>query len=193
MQNGDLIQINDTKNLKKKDIKKIIDLGEILIPFGEFIENNSLLPDSSYVYEWWIQDLQKKIGCLPKDYSYKNVQDAEEKTIKKINKEFNRNINLEKPSWTDVIDISKKYDIPLHPYYNLFWHDISIEELVLLSNFVKENGTISKDSSLILPKDEEIKRILIALGALHKYKDGNLNFDYSGNSVLYSRTFDKSR
>jgi DNA polymerase II large subunit len=177
MQNGDLVQIKDTKNLKKRDIKQIIDLGEILIPFGEFIENNSLLPDSSYVYEWWIQDLQKKIGGLPKDYSYKNVQEAEEKTIKKIKKEFNRDINLEKPSWTDVVDISKKYDVPLHPYYNLFWHDISVEELVLLSNFVKENGKISKDSSLIIPKDEEIKKILIKLGAIHKYKDGNLIFD----------------
>ncbi len=184
MQNGDLIQINDTKNLKKKDIKKIIDLGEILIPFGEFIENNSLLPDSSYVYEWWIQELQRKIGGLPKNYSCQNVQDSEEKTIKKVNKEFNRDINLEKPSWTDVIDISKKYDIPLHPYYNLFWHDISIEELFLLSNFVKENGTISKDSSLILPKDEEIKRILIALGALHKYKDGNLIFDRYSKTII---------
>ena len=48
--NGDLVQINDPKEIKQNTIKKIIDLGEILIPFGEFIENNSLLPDSSYVF-----------------------------------------------------------------------------------------------------------------------------------------------
>ena len=40
LQNGDLVQINDVKNIRN-DVKKIIDLGEILIPFGEFIENNS--------------------------------------------------------------------------------------------------------------------------------------------------------
>ena len=31
-----------TKEIKQNTIKKIIDLGEILIPFGEFIENNAL-------------------------------------------------------------------------------------------------------------------------------------------------------
>jgi len=186
LKNGDLIQINDTKIIKKRDIKQIIDLGEILIPFGEFIENNSLLPDSSYVYEWWVQDLQKKIDYLPKDYSFLNVQSAEEKTRKKINEEFDREVNLEEPSWIDTIELSTKYDVPLHPYYNLFWHDISVDDLVSLANYVKENGKISKDSSLILPKDEGIKRILIELGALHRNREGNLIFDrYSLPIIRY--------
>jgi len=34
LQNGDLVQYNNPKEIKKIDIKKIIDLGEILIPFG---------------------------------------------------------------------------------------------------------------------------------------------------------------
>ena len=184
LQNGDLIQINDVKNVKKADIKKIIDLGEILIPFGEFIENNALLPDSSYVYEWWIQDLQKKLGCLPKEYSFSGIKEAEEKTSKKITEEFGREINLKQPSWDDAIEISNKYGVPLHPYYNLFWHDITVDDLVLFSNYVKEHGTIGKDFTLLLPKDSEIKRILIDLGALHKYRDGNLILDRYSNPII---------
>jgi len=184
LQNGDLIQVNDVKNIKKIDIKQIIDLGEILIPFGEFIENNALLPDSGYVYEWWIQDLQKKLDCLPKKYSFSGVLESEEKTKKKINEDFGREINLEEASWADAIEISTKYKVPLHPYYNLFWHDITVEDLALLSKYIKEHGKLGKDSSLILPKDDEIKRILIELGALHKYRDGNFILDRYSNHII---------
>ncbi len=175
--NGDLIQINEFKNIKVREIKKIIDLGEILIPFGEFIENNSLLPDSSYVYEWWLQDLQHKIECLPKNYSFSGTKDAEVNTYKRINEDFGREINLTQPSWDDALEISNKYKVPLHPYYNLFWHDITVEDLVLLANYILEHGKVDRDLSLVLPRDDNIKRILIELGALHKYIEGNYVFD----------------
>lgn len=177
LQSGDLIQINDVKNIKNSDIKKIIDLGEILIPFGEFLENNSLLPESSYVYEWWIQDLQNKLNLLPKEYLFSEVSESEEKTINKINQDLGREVNLMTPIWEDVLQISKKYDVPLHPYYNLFWHDITADELILLSNYIKEHGIIEDNSTLKLPNNDEIKRILIELGALHRYREGNLVFD----------------
>jgi len=182
--NGDLVQINDFKGVKLREIKKIIDLGEILIPYGEFIENNSLLPDSSYVYEWWIQDLQKKINCLPNNYLFSGIKNAEAKTFKKINEELRRDINLLQPSWNDALEISIKYDVPLHPYYNLFWHDITVEDLSLLANYLKENGKIDNGNCLVLPRDDDIKRILIDLGALHKYSDGNYVFDKYSNSLL---------
>ena len=173
LQNGDLVQINDLKHIKKSNIKKIIDLGEILIPFGEFIENNALLPDSSYVYEWWIQDLQKSLDCLPDDYSFTGLEKSEEKLYIKIKKDLGRIIDLQKPSFDDAVELATKYNIPLHPYYNLFWHDITVDDLLLLSNYIREHGKID-DSFLILPKNDEIKRILIELGALHKQKEGNI-------------------
>jgi len=175
--NGDLIQIDDFKNIKLREIKKIVDLGEILIPFGEFIENNSLLPDSSYVYEWWLQDLQKKINCLPKNYTFSGIKESEDFTIEKVNKNLSRKIDLKKPSWEDAVEISNKYNVPLHPYYNLFWHDITVEDLTILSNYIQENGKIENGNSLVLPRDDTIKRILMDLCALHTYLDGNYVFD----------------
>jgi len=183
LQNGDLIQINDVKNIKTSEIKKIIDLGEILIPFGEFIENNALLADSGYVYEWWIQDLQKKIDCLPKKYLFSEVWDSDEKTLKKIMTDFGRDINLKQPLFNDAFEISKKYDISLHPYYNLFWHDITVKDLQTLSNYVKDYGNFS-NSTLVLPKDDEIKRVLIDLGALHKQREGNFILDRYSEIII---------
>ena len=175
-QNGDLVQINDAKKLKNKDIKSIIDLGEILIPFGEFIENNAILPDSGYVYEWWIQDLQKKLGFSSENYTFSDIKKADEETFEKVKQDFGREINLERPSPEDAFEISNRYKVPLHPYYTLFWHDITEYDLIKLSQYVKEHGKI-KNNMLILPREEEIKRILIELGCLHKQREENLVFD----------------
>ena len=43
----------------KGEIESIIDLGECLVGFGEFVENNHNLLPSSYVLEWWILDVEK--------------------------------------------------------------------------------------------------------------------------------------
>ena len=183
LQNGDLIQINKPQKIKKTDIKKIIDLGEILIPFGEFLENNANLPDSGYVYEWWIQDLQKKIDCLPKNYTPLEIKKTDEKTFQKIKEELGREINLQQPTFTDAVELSTKYKIPLHPYYNLFWHDIKKEDLIQLTNYIKKHGKI-ENNKLALPKKDEIKRILIDLGALHNQRQDNLILDRYAHAII---------
>ncbi len=184
LQNGDLVQVNDVADVEKYDVKKIIDLGEILIPFGEFIENNALLPDSSYVYEWWIQDLQKSLNCLPKEYDIHCIMENDEKTQKKINEDFGREINLKEPSFLDAFEISTRYNVPLHPYYNLFWHDITPDDLVKLSRFVREHGEIVDDLLLVLPRYDEIKNILIELGAVHKQSQEKLILDRYAHSIV---------
>ncbi len=135
------IQINDVKNIRS-DVKKIIDLGEILIPFGEFIENNSYLPDASYVYEWWVQELQTSVGCLPKTGNISDITTAEQILQQKIDEDFGRHIDIHHPSPTDAFLLSERYHIPLHPNCNLFWHDLPITDHVKLMTYIKEQGKI---------------------------------------------------
>lgn len=178
LQNGDLIQINNVENVRK-DVKKIIDLGEILIPFGEFIENNTLLPDSSYVYEWWVQDLQKSVACPHYEHTFAGIKEADTNLQKKINEDFGREVDLQNPSYGEAFDLAERYSVPLHPNFNLFWHDIDKDDLVKLSRYVKEYGktVLDEDLKLVLPQDSEIKNILIELGACHKQREGNLILD----------------
>mgnify|MGYP003643842741 CR=1 FL=1 len=49
-------------------IEKIWDMGEILIPVGEFIENNHALIESPYVAEWHNQVLEEKGLNIPLDF-----------------------------------------------------------------------------------------------------------------------------
>ncbi len=179
LQNGDLVQINDVKNIRN-DVKKIIDLGEILIPFGEFIENNSYLPDASYVYEWWVQELQTTVGCLPLHNTPSEITAAEQTLQQKIDEDLGRHIDLRHPTPTDAFLLSERYHIPLHPSCNLFWHDLPVNDSVKLIHFIKENGKIfpEEQGTLILPSNLEIKNILIELGALHTQREGTLRLDH---------------
>ena len=175
LQNGDLIQINAVEHVRN-DIKKIIDLGEILIPYGEFIENNALLPDSSYCYEWWIQELQKATSCLPEQYTHQDIEESEIKLAKKLTEQIGKTIELKNPTYEQAFMLAETYHVPLHPNYNLFWHDITFDQLKKLATTILGQGTIElqPDITLILPHDPEIKNILIELGALHKQREGRL-------------------
>jgi len=60
LDNGDLLRIDDgdTYLRVRNRIRKITDMGEVLIPFGEFAENNHTLVRGSYTEDWWLWDVQ---------------------------------------------------------------------------------------------------------------------------------------
>src|SRR5580658_1411773 len=43
-------------------VTRILDLGDALISFGDFLENNKVIQPSPYVQEWWEQDLERALG-----------------------------------------------------------------------------------------------------------------------------------
>ena len=50
-------------------VSKVWDLGEMLVPVGEFLENNHPLPPSPYVYEWHSQVVAAKGLSYPKNFT----------------------------------------------------------------------------------------------------------------------------
>jgi DNA polymerase II large subunit len=44
------------KYVDAKEIEYILDVGEILVSYGEFLENNHVLAPPSYCEEWWVQE-----------------------------------------------------------------------------------------------------------------------------------------
>lgn len=184
LHNGDLVQLNKDVSIDPSLIKQIVDNGEILIPYGEFLENNALLPNASYSYEWWIQDLQKILGFLPSEYTFSAVAEADERTQQKVNEDFGRNVDLTHPSFVDAVAIATKYNVPLHPAYNLFWHDISPMDVRDLAEYVKHHGAFDEQGHLYLPFEDRIKNILVTLGALHKKREGFVILDKFGYPLV---------
>src|SRR5574340_376141 len=54
--NGNVVKIKDTAHgiQLKPHIEKILHLGDILISYGDFLENNAELIPTGYVEEFWI-------------------------------------------------------------------------------------------------------------------------------------------
>lgn len=60
--NGDLVRADTVEEALPlmHSISKIVDVGEMLVSFGEFLENNHLLIPSSYCHEWWTLENEGK-------------------------------------------------------------------------------------------------------------------------------------
>lgn len=149
LDSGDFVEIENAEMAKdlRPHVRVIADLGEILIPFGEFLENNHLLMPGAFSLEWYGLLIQAALGQLPAGW--------------------------EKPSASQALTWSRELGIPLHPRYNLFFHDLATEDLRLLRERIAADGRIV-DGRLVLPGDEEFRGWLVGLGAPFTVRDGQL-------------------
>ncbi len=141
------VTVKDPRSINtalKAHVSKILDLGEILISYGEFLENNRPLAPASYTFEWWIAEL-KAAGGDP--------------------------AGLEKIGGEEAIAISRKHGIPLHPAHTYFWHDLPAEEFESLASTVASQGVLESER-LVLSLDA--KESLEALLVLHKVREGKI-------------------
>ena len=153
LDSGDLVQANTVEEVKKlrTHMKQIVDLGEVLLPFGEFVENNHVLVQADYAIEWYKQELLPACNYeLPEDW--------------KAPADLDR-----------ALELSKKYSVPLHPNFNLFWYDLKLEQLQRLRARIVENGTF--DGALAFSPTPEEKYDLENLGALHRIVDQRVVVD----------------
>ena len=131
-------------------IKLIADLGELLVPFGEFLENDHVLMPGAFSLDWYREELESMAGALPPNWA--------------------------SPSAAEAFAWSERYHVPLHPRYNLFWHDLTVEELRRLRDHVLTSGR-PEGGTLVVPAPPEIKDLLVRLGAVHSMREGNVVLD----------------
>jgi DNA polymerase II large subunit len=149
LENGDLIQANTIAEAfeVREHVKEIVDVGEILIPYGEFVENNHFLMPSGFTLEWYREELRSRVSSLPDDWM--------------------------DPTFDRAVELSTELRAPLHPKYNLFWSDVTVERLLDLRRYLASNGQWTGDT-LSMPLAEEHKGTLEQLGALHAVADGRI-------------------
>ncbi len=147
--NGSVVRVNSVEEAEKvkDEVTEILFLGDILINYGDFLENNHVLLPPGYVEEWWIQE--------PKQVSGSNY------------KEFLTKI----PNQEEAIQISEELQVPLHPRYTYFFHDVSKEDLKNLVSWLC-TGEICADALTV--DDSEDKRILEILGVPHKVSESSV-------------------
>ncbi|SFL40957.1 DNA polymerase II large subunit [Halogranum rubrum] len=123
--NGDVRRIDDPETALelRNGVEKILDLGEYLVNYGEFVENNHPLAPASYTHEWWLQDLE---------HAGVDVQAMED----------DPHIDLEQPDIEEALEWADEYDAPLHPAYTYLWHDITVEQFEMLADAVAAGDVV---------------------------------------------------
>jgi len=117
--NGDVRRIDDPEEAReiRNGVEKILDLGEYLVNYGEFVENNHHLVPGGYAVEWWVQEFSAAGADV------QALRDRPE-------------VDLAEPGADRAIEWAREYDAPLHPTYTYPWHDVSVAEFRRLARAV---------------------------------------------------------
>ncbi len=152
--NGDVLRVDTAEEALKirPSVQRILDIGEILINYGDFLENNHPLVPSSYCYEWWIQEFAAKTLETPH-----------------LNAGIEKPGDLKNPDQKTALSLSDTYKVPLHPKYTYFWHDISPDEHTWLAEYIQKNGRYA--GKLSIPLDNKTKNILETLLVPHTVRE----------------------
>ncbi len=128
----------------KAHVANILDIGEILISYGEFLENNRPLAPASYAFEWWAEELLKAGG---------------------------NPAGKEKIGGQEAIALSREYGVPLHPAHTYLWHDLPMQEFESLVSLAFSEGRLESGKLLLpMPAKESLETLLV----LHKVRDGKI-------------------
>ena len=174
---GPIVKLNDSSLVKissiedaiklKDNISEIVYIGDILISYGDFYNRNHPLMPCGYNEEYWFAQLEKKLN------------EKEHSTIE---------VNPREVSLDQAIQLSKEFDIPLHPKYIFFWSQIKKEEFAALIDWL-HRAKIEKNSSITLPYNSNFtkaKRALELLGVEHKQEENILIDEKTGKVLLFN-------
>jgi len=177
LKDGSVLRIDSYEQATKYDkkIKEVLFLGDLLVGFGEFLENNHPLIPSGFVEEWWVLYLESRI----KQKFGNNIDEAAKHLNMNSNRllEFLTNPLKTKPTQEEALSFSYEFMIPLHPFFTYAWHDISFDEFFELRSDMIISRINDKEKiqeftrnrdAIVLMKEFKQKRIFERIGLPHK-------------------------
>ncbi len=165
MKDGSVKKVNSFEEGKEcyANVKKIIYLGDLLVPYGDFINRNHSLEKPGYVEQFWLQQARK---AYPEASLY--------------------------PSFEEAIELSSVHNISLHPSFIYFWREIEIEYFYSLIDWIS-HGEIKNKCLVLpyLRTDKERfakgKEALETIGCEHKVVIENVVLsEKDTKSLLYN-------
>lgn len=180
----------------RSKVEKIIYLGDILISYGDFLENNAQLLPASYVEEIWALQLKSKLISLETNQHPSSSSDTS-LILSEAVKEKDGNINNKRivqlveepliifPTVKEAFEISRMYLVPVHPRYSFYWESVSIDEVLLLKDQLVTSKQNNDDIvSVNLTYNPELKDILERLGVVHSVENGSIRI--SNTDQIYA-------
>ncbi|QAU13139.1 DNA-directed DNA polymerase II large subunit [Halorubrum sp. BOL3-1] len=146
--NGEVRRIDDPEEAKavRNGVEKVLDLGEYLVNYGEFVENNHPLAPASYAPEWWVQEFE--------------AAGADVEALRD-----DPHVDLERPTAERALAWANEYDCPLHPEYTYLWHDASVDAFAALADAVAAGEVV--EGVLAIERTDRVQDALESLLVEH--------------------------
>ncbi len=184
LKDGSVVRLTDAEYAHRLEgkVKRVLFIGDILVALGEFLENNHPLVPSGYCEEWWSHDLEYAMSSLTLTQITNRLKGSD-LTLNIINDIIESPLT-KKPLSNQALYLSKKFKIPLHPFYLYRWAVLSGEEVKnfrdwILSNYRIENE--GNDGYIVLPSDKNFKFLLERVGIPHRYSKDKKTIILSDN------------
>ncbi|WP_048150334.1 DNA-directed DNA polymerase II large subunit [Palaeococcus ferrophilus] len=201
LRDGSVVRVEDYETaLRVRDsIEEILYVGDALVNFGDFVENNQTLLPANYAEEWWIQEFVKAVKDVYevelKPFEENDGEDVEEAAeYLDVEPDFLGRLLYDplrvRPRVEEAIHFSRVLRIPLHPYYTLYWNTLGVEELLALQEGLVD-ASIEWDSfrgvkfaKRLTTRNFSIKRSLELLGLPHRVENGEIVVEYPWSAAL---------
>ena len=115
LKDGGVVRVRDAVHAARLrgNILRILHMGDILVSYGDFLENNATLEPSGYVEEYWQAELEAA----------------------------GHGWDGGTPTLEEALDVSERWGVPLHPKYLYFWDMIDASGLARLLRPAGRDGT----------------------------------------------------
>lgn len=123
LKDGSVVRIKTLGEAQRyhDSLETIIDMGDALISYGDFLENNKTLAPSPYIVEWWLEDLKLALEQNPQSGCDDFLSGA-------------------LPSGPQALELSRRLNVPLHPAYTPRFDRISPSEILALRAAIRVSG-----------------------------------------------------
>ena len=176
LKDGSVVKLSELKQAEALlgSIDKILFLGDILVGFGEFLENNRPLLPSGFVEEWWRQLIELEASKHPDTAVF--AESLGLSTSRLV--DYIAPSAYKDPTADEAIQIAKRCSVPLHPKYTWFWENIAPQDFDYLRSLLLDQNRTKSNRTRVSTKNEPMaKAILENLCVPHKVEGDQLVID----------------
>lgn len=191
--NGNVVRLDSAQKAKevKKEVSKILFLGDILFNYGDFFNRAHPLAPAGYCEEWWSLEMEKASVELFGTLDWEKIAAISGIPAQRVQEIINNPL-YEKPSASEALSLCKSMNVPLHPRHTYHWRTLNAEGIGRLMSWL-ESGKLTiideKPEKAVLQFVKENKDILEAAGIPHINASGEFIILEKEESIILSSIF----
>jgi len=184
LKDGSVVRLSDPKRTEAllDSVDEILFLGDILVGFGEFLENNRPLLPSGFVEEWWRQLVELEAAKYSDLREFADRVGVSESRIAHYLSDSKEGC----PEAEEAVRFARQSGLPLHPRYTWFWENITPQDFDYLRSKLLDTRVAEASPSRVSMKNDSLtKAILENLCLPHRVKGELLSLNSEDSLILY--------